>query len=1098
MVSLSYKKLNAIEHIHKRPDMYVGSTKNKTNEYEFLYSDNGIQFVQNVNVNEGFVRIFLEAVSNAIDNFYRSQGGKHPMTKLQVNVCEETGVTSVCNDGNWIPIEIHEEENIYIGELIFGHLLSGSNYNDEEERVTSGRNGLGIKLLNVFSTSFSIECFDPIKQLVYKQKWTNNMTKCSPPVITSKTGKVGYTKVTWKPDFEKFGMEKYDEVHVNLYRKYVLDAAMIMKIPVYWNKEKYYFKTFRDYVNLYVPENMEFISGKMENMEYCICPSFCGASQVSFVNGMITKDGGIHVDKFQQDLYKQIIVKLSKINISTKDLKPYFNIFLNAVVTNPEFSSQSKTKLIGGKSVLHVEIPKKVMNQIFQWEFVNDLVELHKMKEMLQLKKTEKKRGFRKIDGLDAANLAGTKHAKDCTLILCEGLSAKTYSVQGISKGFFNKSGRNYFGIYPLRGKLLNVRNKPLTTACENKEITDIIHCLNLRFDADYTKDSDFNTLTYGKVCIITDADEDGHHICALLLNFFHKLFPSLLKRSPPFFSIMMTPIAKIKTKKTVETFYNDFEYQKGLVEMENSGVKFEVKYYKGLGTSSNAEIRESFGEKVVQFLKDELTDVNLNMVFHKQYSENRKQWLLQGRPQNYEIPNQEYPISLYLNQELIKYSLEDCKRSIPNLFDGLKVSQRKILYSVFKKNLTANGKSLKVAQLAGYCAENSNYHHGEQCLHETIIKMCHDFPGSNNIPYLEKDGQFGSRIYGGKDSANARYIFTKMTSMTRLLFPVEDDELLPYTLDDGMKVEPDFYLPILPLILINGCTAGIGTGWSCSIPCFNPIDILSIIRNRLMNNTVDYNIIPYYHGFKGTIESTSQNKFKSTGLLENISDSKKLKFRIVELPIGVWTDKYKEELESLQENKKIKNFKNYSSTENVNFEFESLMDKKNVDPERIKLTSNLHLSNMVLFTENDLIQKFPTIESIIGNFFKKRYELYETRKSVQLKIFQKDLSILENKSRFISMVLEKTIDLNEWNEKDLVTFLKENHFDESCEKTFDYLFRIPIRDFTKDKFDSLQQSIEKLKGDISVLETTEPSKLWLKDLERFEKEYHKVYKQHD
>ena len=159
MVSLSYKKLNAIEHIHKRPDMYVGSTKNKTNEYEFLYSDNGIQFVQNVNVNEGFVRIFLEAVSNAIDNFYRSQGGKHPMTKLQVNVCEETGVTSVCNDGNWIPIEIHEEENIYIGELIFGHLLSGSNYNDEEERVTSGRNGLGIKLLNVFSTSFSIECF---------------------------------------------------------------------------------------------------------------------------------------------------------------------------------------------------------------------------------------------------------------------------------------------------------------------------------------------------------------------------------------------------------------------------------------------------------------------------------------------------------------------------------------------------------------------------------------------------------------------------------------------------------------------------------------------------------------------------------------------------------------------------------------------------------------------------------------------------------------------------------------------------------------------------------------------------------------------------
>jgi DNA topoisomerase-2 len=215
----------------------------------------------------------------------------------------------------------------------------------------------------------------------------------------------------------------------------------------------------------------------------------------------------------------------------------------------------------------------------------------------------------------------------------------------------------------------------------------------------------------------------------------------------------MMTPIAKIKSRGNVQTFYNDMEYQKALGEIQQKGCKFDVKYYKGLGTSSNAEIKESFGEKVVSFLYDEKTDSDLNMVFHKQHSEDRKQWLLQGRPTDYETPTKDYPISLYLNQELIKYSLEDCKRSIPNIFDGLKVSQRKILFSVFKKNLTPHGKSLKVAQLAGYCAENSNYHHGEQCLHETIIKMCHNFPGSNNIPYFEKDGQCKVYFYKNDNS---------------------------------------------------------------------------------------------------------------------------------------------------------------------------------------------------------------------------------------------------------------------------------------------------------------------------------------------------------
>ncbi len=1095
MTKQTYKKLDSISHIHARPDMYIGTNKTRSTEHEFLWNGECMEYHHELNFNEGFVRIFLEALSNAVDNFYRSQTGGTPMTKLVVKLNNETGQTSIWNDGNFIPVEMHEEEQIYIPELIFGHLLSGSNYDDTDERITSGRNGLGVKLLNVFSSEFQVECYDPQRQLLYKQKWKQNMKKVYPASITEKTAKSGYTKISWKPDFSKFGMESYDDIHLKIYQKYVIDASMIMKIPVYWNEQKFNLKNFGQYVQLYSNETVHMVQGKTDVMEYCICPSFCGASQVSFVNGMITKDGGLHVEKFTGELFRQLTAKLSKLKVSSKDLKPYFNLFLNVTLANPEFSSQSKTKLVGSRTPFQVEIPSKVIQQILKWDFVQDITELYKMKEMLQLKKSEKKRGFRKIEGFDAANFAGGKHAKDCILILCEGLSAKTYSVQGISKGFDQRKGRNFFGVYPLRGKPLNVRRATLKSVSENKEITDIIHCLNLRFDADYTTAKDFESLSYGQVCIITDADDDGHHICSLLLNLFHKLFPSLLKRSPPFFSIMMTPIAKIKSRDGVQTFYNDYQYQECLTALQEQNKKFDVKYYKGLGTSSNQEIKESFGEKLVYFVTDETTDVHLNMIFQKQQSENRKTWLLSGNPSQYEVPDTSYPITLYLNQELMKYSLEDCKRSIPSVFDGLKVSQRKILYSVFKKNLSPTGKSLKVAQLAGYCAEHSNYHHGEQCLYETIIKMCHEFPGSNNIPYFEKDGQFGSRVYGGKDAANARYIFTKLTPLTRLLFPPEDDCLLSYTFDDGMKVEPDAYIPILPMILVNGCTAGIGTGWSCSIPSYNPLELIEIIKKFLKNeeNTASFELCPFYRGFTGRVRPLGNGKFETLGTFQEKVGDRKRKVTITELPIGTWTDKYKEELENFQEQKKIKSFRNYSSTEQVHFEFESGTVPMKFEQDTLKLRTFVHVTNMVLFDEHR-IQKFESIRDIFECYFKARLDLYCRRKEHLLSQLSLDLSILENKQRFIMYILEKKIDMQSLQEQDLIQFLKDEAF-LLVENSFDYLLRITIRDFTTTKVEQLQKSIHTMEQTVASIRASTPQKLWLQDLAKLEQAYHRIYK---
>ena len=555
----------------------------------------------------------------------------------------------------------------------------------------------------------------------------------------------------------------------------------------------------------------------------------------------------------------------------------------------------------------------------------------------------------------------------------------------------------------------------------------------------------------------------------------------------------MMTPIAKIKwSKNNIESYYNDFDYQNALQTSNSS--KFEVKYYKGLGTSSDSEIKESFGEKVVCFLTDENTDLQLNMIFHKNCSLERKNWLLTHNAHHYQVPDKEYPITLYLNQELIKFSLEDCKRSIPCLFDGLKVSQRKILFSVFRKGLSYTGKSMKVAQLAGYCAEQSNYHHGEQCLYETIIKMSHYFPGSNNLPYFERDGQFGSRVYGGKDAANARYIFTKLGPITRYLFPSEDDILLDYTLDDGIKVQPDFYLPILPTILMNGCTAGIGTGWSCYIPCFRVIDIIEKVKLFLKGTCRKFELKPYYDDFDGKIEKITENKYQTIGILKEKTERKKKVYEIRELPIGTWTDRYKEELETLQENKKIKNLKNYSTTEKVHFEFEEGIEKMEINEDTLKLKTNLNLTNMVMFIEEDKIQKFDTIYSIFMYYCEKRLELYQKRIEYLIDITEKNLEMVENKSKFIVAVVKKEIELFNKSEEVIENVLNTKKY-KKIEDSYDYLLRIPLRDLTKNKYEQLKDKIKEYEEYLEKLKNITPQEMWSEDLENFEKEYRKYYK---
>jgi len=430
--------------------------------------------------------------------------------------------------------------------------------------------------------------------------------------------------------------------------------------------------------------------------------------------------------------------------------------------------------------------------------------------------------------------------------------------------------------------------------------------------------------LRYGKIMIMTDQDLDGSHIKGLCINLFHSEWASLL-HIPGFISFMNTPILRAKKGSQIKLFYNEGEYNRWKNESEING--WTIKYFKGLGTSTSAEFKEYFAhKKIVNFVHNgEPSDDTIDKIFNKKRPNDRKTWLEQYDKNAYlDTSNSSVNYEQFMDKEMIHFSTYDCARSIPNMVDGLKISLRKILFAAFKRRLTSE---IKVAQFSGYVSEHSAYHHGEASLNGAIVNMAQNYVGSNNLNLLEPNGQFGTRLQGGDDSASERYIFTMLNPITRYLFPEMDDAVLNYLDDDGTLVEPEYYVPIVPFALMNGIS-GIGTGFSCSIPAFSPSQIIDYLRFKLKgaDTKVVGDFIPYYEGFKGTIKLLSDNKYLIRGAYEKIGDDK---IRITELPVGAWTMNYTLFLEGLVDGGTDKNGK---KSPPIIRDFTSICTEVNVD----------------------------------------------------------------------------------------------------------------------------------------------------------------------
>lgn len=1104
-----YKRKTAIDHVLDRWDTYVGSKRNKKNEEYILSKKNGKYYIQKKEITYSFaiLRIFVEPLSNAIDNEKRSSKGKNKCNNIKVTIDPTTGKTTVWNDGDYIPIEKKFDEvdnkDVYVHSMIFGSMHSSSNYDDTEDRDVSGRNGLGVKLTNILSTEFTVKAADPETNLIFSQTWKNNMKVSEKPKIIKKPVSTGFTEISWIPDFEWFGIKGYSNDIIKLYSKYVMDAAMLTGVKVTLNNDILPVKTIKDYATLYdLEENTESLHIKTKNANVVISSNSSNEFEaISFVNGVYTSKGGKHVEAWSEEIFRPIVSKFNakgKTQIKITDVKQFFRIIINCTVSNPEFESQSKHFLESPE--VKASFTKTQMDKIMKWSVVDKIKEIIANKELLSLKKTESKsRGYKKVQGLDPANNSGTKHSSECILIICEGKSAKSYAVAGIEVGAYGKQGRDWFGIYPVRGKILNVRNASVNDIAKNNVVTDLIQALGVKYDVDYTKQENFKTLRYGKIMYLTDADVDGIHIGSLGINKLHKLFPSLLLRKEPFVVKMETPIAKVFTKPP-KIFFDEREYNEFMLKTEN---KHKAKYYKGLGTSDASEVAETFGLKIIEFKSDENLDKSINKVFNDKQTDDRKTWIAEYDPIGYKkfINSDQISqigISDYLNNYTIQFSIADNQRSLPHLMDGLKESQRKVIYACFKRNLST---PVKVAQLSGYVSEHTNYHHGEESLNGTIIGMAASFIGGNNIPYLTRNGFFGSRLEGGQDAAKPRYIFTKLETITRKIFRPEDDCLLQRVIDDGDIVEPKFYVPIIPMALVNQIN-GIGTGWSCNIPSFNPLDLVNCIKTWIGNdnslfdsegNCIVEELLPWYRGFTGEITKEAKNKYFSHGKVERISDKK---VRITELPVGMWTTVFKEKLEDMLEKKQIKKIKNYSTPTIVDIEIEENGIK--FPPKNLKLSKTHHTSNMVLWNEKDSITRYDSVFNIIDSFCKIRLEYYKLRKKAQVEKLSEDLKIITQKRKFINDVMKNEIIVFRKKKSVLEEELHKKGFEKDTRKdknSYDYLIKLPVSTFTEEELKSLEEEFIDVNNRLETLKNTSETKLWTNELAEFSKSYQKMIK---
>ena len=1180
------------EHVLRRPNMYIGEITNVTDSLYIFDEETQTIKEKEFEYNAGLFKIFDEILDNAVDETEKDK----TCNTIKVNIFKENDkyIISILNNGHGIEIQKDKTEGIYIPQLLFGYLRTSTNYDDTQERNVSGMNGIGAKGTNIFSKYFNIDIVCNKKH--YKQTFRNNMSVVEEPKISDNKTLKSYVKISFCPDYERFGVSDLSEDMTQLFKKRVYDVAFYLmnKVKVYFNDSLINIKTFEDYINLYFKDVQNKNIVKYQNSKWKIAVIYipnCGFKNISIVNGLTVNKGGNHIKHIVNQILNGEKGIISLINKKYKDLKirPAYikdniTIIVSCIIDKPKFNSQSKEELTNNITKANgVDLSvndNKFINDLMKSDLIDDVVKTATFKESQILTKTDGKKGRREIiEKYNPAGWAGTAKSNQCLLIITEGDSAKTFGLWGI-KQYEKQYGHGFdkFGIFPIRGKMLNVLNASTQQVAANKEITNIKKILGLEQNKIYNNET-AKKLNYGGILILTDQDLDGYHISGLIINFIHTFWRELLQVDG-FIKTLQTPILKAfkKGKKPIK-FYHLSDFDKWIDESEEHK-KYDIKYYKGLGTSTREEAMECFEDfdtkvltykwetqtlekgtllnilgsdsvdsptkektvkrKVKKVIVDPtISDNSIDLAFNGDRVEDRKVWLSHyDEKAVYEARNGMIPYSAYFDNNFIHFSNYDNIRSIPSICDGLKPSQRKILYTVIKKNIKKSN-NIKVSQLANKVSEMTCYLHGETSLSEAIVNMAQQFVGTNNINLLFPLGNFGTRNQGGKDCAASRYIFTYGTDLLDKIYRKEDNVILKNRVEENEVIEPYNYYSIVPMSLING-SIGIGTGYSTRIPMFNPNDVIDNLIKIIDGEEMKI-LKPWYYGFNGFIKKKrNENNYISIGKCKIQNSKRKGKIIITELPIGIWTEDYvnnikkkiiasktgKTEDGNIETETNIYlDIENRSSPDEVNITltvepsliqdyqskiYESKAGAINIDGEyisiellmKIGLITHLNLSNMYLHDFEGNIRKYNTPEELINDFYIHRIVKYEERKLIYTQILENELNLLRWRIKFIDDYISKKIIIERKKKIEIIENLKKLNYPmlstdykaEEKDKNYNYIIDIKLFDLTLEKMEELENKFRAKKEEYEKYKKLNSKDIWKSELLELKKLYNSIY----
>lgn len=1127
------------------PARYIGNVHTEEKAI-WVHREDGLSLENIPWYNEGIERCFVELLSNAVDNAWRTRTSpyspKCKATKISVKI--EGDRITIHNDGNPLPAREMEFTFMHSGSsktevktlhpvtYYFGSMRTSTNYRADEERSTTGLHGMGAKVVNVLSHSFKVSSGDPLLKKKTYQSFSDhlNPSRTSDVSVTAFRRVNGYTEVVFELDESLFPGGRVESM-IPRVGALLINCSLLSGLKTELNGRQLTCSGMTQYAKMLGMKSclsFEFTGTGGEVSSVCIGQSSdiensdLSRGFLSFVNGLDTYAGGVHIDSWKAAILGSLVTSINTSNkaksvkrITKSKLDPFLFIVVALRTTNPSFVGDTKERLISPKPSTRVLKPSEI-KRILGWSFYGEFIDSMTIRAVSTKPKRERNNLKLGQWGEDAPK-AGTRESSECTLLMVEGLSAKTMAVMG----YASLPDSAYWGCLVLRGKVMNAQKQTQKRVNDNTFLGMFRDMLGIRQGVEYNTPEAVATLRYGRIMIFCDADEDGNHIAGLVLSLFAGFYPYLL--SSGFVTYLSTPIMKAYRTRIGSNNFHDFYTLADYTEWKNSDPvgRYITKHFKGLATSTKRDMVTYFRDpKLIKFTGEEGDCwTAITKAFGKSVLE-RKKWLMDQSEKDDVPPEGEMHPRDFIDTRVLTFFKYSLRRSIKALADGLKDCQRKALFTAMKSGMQDPNKQTRVSVLASRAVLKAHYDHGESSLADAIIRMAQGFLGSNNIPLFAAIGGFGSRLGGRDSAAQARYPFVYLEPIVSKIFREEDEQFYEYNkvidVCGEKKCEPKFFSPVIPFFLCND-GKGIGAGFSMNNPPYNPMDIMTLLEGMVtcyLPKTGIYDkeqtlrkyaasLLPFWRGFKGTVVREGKRVIV-TGLFDINHTSKTTVVHVTELPPGVWTDTFKRFLEDpnltakgTQRRKKVDKFWNkftyVHSDTSIDFTLHCPHDDS-ITSERVLqvmgklMRISIPIGKLEYLTAENSYGSVTHLFDLVDLYLSERYEMYERRIGAAIDDLERRIEREEIIIEFIGLVQEDKIDMR-LSREEIESVMEERGL-KRIDKEYDTLFDLKFSQLTKDALERRERVLAGFNEDLKSLKGTTAKELWIKEIGEVREEY--------